>query len=432
MKDLSKESPFGIYSPWGEFGLDRSTFASHDEIARYITDIGARWVQELPPLLAVEVVPPDIHLYSRVGREAGMVPPLIRNPDSVWMFKQELTRTITSGMERYQYLEVDTEPDGLGGWQNDPEGYVQLLRLSHEIVKKICPGCMIMFGGLSGGQDMLDTQGTIFLEKAMAAGAGEFIDGMAFKRHHMPVRNYALMKKHYESIGEILARHGKNIHQIPVFLETCMYDGDPDEPVPHPFLRGLPVQTEAEQASGLIKSYVYAISLGVTRIFWNLLYERADFEPGHASPFPQNPFNHYGLINNPTNADGMSHKKLSYYTFKKMVEVLDGCDWGNTRVLQDSNDIFIAKFFRQDKTIFVAWWDYFKDSGYSPGATMPVVLPDVEGSSARVIEAIPHLQSGDLVSDFSTAFKEEETTIKDHLLNLKLGESPVFIEINNR
>ena len=279
MKDLSKESPFGIYSPWGEFGLDRSTFASHDEIARYITDIGARWVQELPPLLAVEVVPPDIHLYSRVGREAGMVPPLIRNPDSVWMFKQELTRTITSGMERYQYLEVDTEPDGLGGWQNDPEGYVQLLRLSHEIVKKICPGCMIMFGGLSGGQDMLDTQGTIFLEKAMAAGAGEFIDGMAFKRHHMPVRNYALMKKHYESIGEILARHGKNIHQIPVFLETCMYDGDPDEPVPHPFLRGLPVQTEAEQASGLIKSYVYAISLGVTRIFWNLLYDLADMEP---------------------------------------------------------------------------------------------------------------------------------------------------------
>jgi hypothetical protein len=288
-----------------------------------------------------------------------------------------------------------------------------------------------MFGGLSGGQEMLDTQGTIFLEKALAAGAGNFIDGLEFKRHHMPVKNYALVKHHYDSIGDILARHGINIHQIPIFLETCMYDGDPNEPVPHPFIRKLPVQTETEQACGLVKTYVYSVSLGITRIFWNLMYERADFEPGHGTPFPQTPFNHYGLINNPTNEDGLSHKKLSYYTYKKMVEKLDGSDWTNVHAYQASEDVSIFTFTNQENTIHVAWWDYFRDPGYLPGATRQVILSDLKGKSALVTDCVPHVPSGDLVLDFTTAFKDEKIVIRDGQLALTLGEIPVFIEIKN-
>jgi len=429
MTDFSRDSPFGLYSPWGEFGLDRSTFATHGEITEQVGDIGIKWVQELPPFLAVDVVPADIHLYSRVGREAGMVPSLIRNPDAVWNFKQELTRTMTIGVDRFRYLEVDTEPDGLGGWQNDPEGYVELLRLSHEIVKKVCPNCQILFGGLSGGQNILDVQGTTFLEKAMAAGAAEFIDGLEFKRHHLSVKDYLLMKKHYDSIGEILERYGIDIRHIPVFLETCMYDGDPNEPVPHPFISNLPVQTETEQATGLVKTYVYAISLGITRIFWNLMYERSDFEPGHASPFPQNPFNHYGLINNPTNADGLSHKKLAYYTYKKMVAILDGSDWTKVQSIQESDDVCIYKFNKQGKAVFIAWWDYFNDPAYTPGATRQVVLSDLDGDTARITDAIPDVRSGDLVSDFSTAFKVATMDIHDDMLTLTLGDKPLFIEL---
>jgi len=429
MTDFSTDSPFGVYSPWGEFGLDRSTFASHDEIAGYLRDIGVKWVQELPPFLAVDIVPADIHLYSRVGREAGMLPSLIRSPDAVWNFQQELTRTMASGAARFRYLEVDTEPDGLGGWQNDPEGYVQLLKLSHEIVKNACPDCRLMFGGLSGGQEILDVQGTVFLEKAMAAGAAHYIDGLAFKRHHLSVKDYALMKKHFDSIGAILARYGMDIQKIPVFLETCMYDGDPNDPVPHPFIHDLPVQTETEQASGLVKTYVYAISLGIDRIFWNLVYERSDFEPGHATPFPQTPFSHYGLINNPNNADGLSHKKLSYYSYKKLVETLEGSDWTDVRALQESDDVCIYQFTRRGKAVYVAWWDYFNDPDYLPGATRQVVLSDLESASARVVQAVPNVQSGDLVLDVSSAFNEETLAIQAGKLALALGETPLFIEL---
>jgi hypothetical protein len=428
MTAFGSSSPFGIYSPYGEFGLDRSTFATHDEISSYLQDIGAKWVQELPPFLAIDVVPADINLYSRVGREAGMVPPLIRNADAVWNFQQELASTITKGRERFKYLEVDTEPDGLGGWQNDPEGYVELLRLSHETIKKIAPECQIMFGGLSGGQALLDNQGTQFLEKALAAGAGAYFDGIEFKRHHLSVQSYAQMKNHYETIGGILANYGLDIHHMPVFLETAMYDGDPHDPVPHPFLPDLPVQSEREQACGLVKTYVTAIALGINKIFWNLIFERSDFEPGHAVPFPQNPFNHYGLINNPTNSDGRSHKKLAYYTYKNLVAHLEGSDWANISTLQDSDDIFIFKLAKQERTVLVAWWDYFRDPAYAPGKTKQIILPNLKRKSARVMQAVPNVPSGELVSDFSTAFQQETMPIKDGTLSLSLGEIPLIIE----
>ncbi|MBG0770165.1 MAG: hypothetical protein H0S82_00570 [Anaerolineaceae bacterium] len=421
-------SPFGIYSPWGEFGLDRGTFASQDDITGHLRDIGVKWVQELPSFLALDIVPEDINLYSRIGREAGMVPALIRDSDTVKRFKDELEQTITNGLNRFKYLEVDTEPDGLGGWQNDPEGYVQLLKLCYESVKKISPNCQIMFGGLSGGDALLDNQGTTFLEKVLAAGGAAYFDGLAFKRHHLGVLDYAQIKTHFESIAGILANYGLDIHQMPVFVEAAMYDGDPNDPVPHPFSPNLPVQTETDQASGLVKSYIYAIALGVDKIFWNLVYERSDFEPGHAIPFPQNPFNHYGLIHNPTNSDGFSHRKLAYYSYKKMVAVLDGSDWATVESVQASENIFIFKFIKNGKPLYAAWWDYFQDSAYHPGDTKEIILSNLEAPSARIINAVPNVASGDLVSDYSAAFNEKVMPIKDGALTLSLGEIPVFIE----
>lgn len=428
MTEFGEESPFGIYSPYGEFSIDRGTFASVDDISALVKDIGVSWVQELPPFLAVDVVPPEINLYSRIGREAGMKPPMIRNPLAIENYRAELSQTITTGIDRYRYLEVDTEPDGIGGWQNDPEGYVQLLRISHEVVKGISPDCRIMFGGLSGGQEVLDTQGATFLEKALTVGAAEFIDGIEFKRHHFSTNNYALLKDHYNRIGEILQRYGVDIHAIPVFVETAHYDGDPRDPAPHSLIEHLPIQTEAEQAGGLVRTYVYAIALGIKKIFWNLVYERSDYEPGHTVPFAQNPFNHYGLIHNPTNADGFSHKKLAFYTYKKMVEILDGSDWGRIQIIQAAENVRVYRFGKGGKTIHVAWWDYFNDPAYAPGTTKDITLTDLESLSSRITEAVPAFASGDKIVDQKTAFTTKTVGSLFGKLTLTLGESPLYIE----
>ncbi|MBI5846561.1 MAG: hypothetical protein HZB31_01155 [Nitrospirae bacterium] len=44
-------------------------------------------------------------------------------------------------------------------------------------------------------------------------------------------------------------KYGSNIHSMPVFVETAMYDGNPNDPVVRPGST-LPVQTEKEQAKG--------------------------------------------------------------------------------------------------------------------------------------------------------------------------------------
>ena len=41
-------------------------------------------------------------------------------------------------------------------------------------------------------------------------------------------------------------------------------------------------------------------------------------------------------------------------TYKKMVEMLEGCDWKNIATIQEQNGIYIYKFTKQGKPIWVA------------------------------------------------------------------------------
>lgn len=423
----ASRTPFAIYSPYGELQLDGGTFASVDDISGYLTDIGITWIQELPIVKGYDRIPASIQVYSRIGKEAGMCAATIGDPAMVAAYQAALLERM-AGDPAVKYWEVDTEPDGIGGWKNNPQGYVDLLKITYPVIKGKCPDCTVMFGGLSGGDAFLDAQGATFLEGALTAGAAGYFDGMAFKRHHSAAKDYARIRNKFESIGAILAKHGVDIHAIPVFVETAMYDGDPNDPVVRPGST-LPVQTEKEQAQGLIKTYVLGVEIGVDRIFWNLIYERKDYEPGHATPFPQNPFNHYGLINNPTNDDGLSGKKLAYYAYKKMVEMLEGSDWSNIQTIQQSDNIYIFKFTRNNAPIYVAWWDYFDEQTYAPGDTKTISLTGVQGNSVLITEAVPKFAMGSEVIDYATAFTTQTEVVSNGTVTLVLNENPVFVEV---
>ncbi|MBE0684649.1 MAG: hypothetical protein IH585_01480 [Anaerolineaceae bacterium] len=426
--EINQASPFGIYSPYGEFSLDKSEFASQSDISEHLLDLGVKWVQEVSVYKGMGTIPLTINLYSRIGREGGMIPQKIDDPNIIECYKTELSQTITNMGNRVKFWEVDTEPDGIGGWSHNPNGYANLLKMTHSVIKSKCPDCKVMFGGLSGGQAVLDIQGLTFLERVLESGAAGYFDGLEFKRHHTSSQDYSLLKSHFSSIKNILSKYRIDIHKIPVFLETAMYDGDPNDPVPNPLVRDLSVQSEVEQAIGMIKTYVYGLSLGIEKIFWNLIYERSDYEPGHTQPFPQNPFNHYGLINNPTNSDGLSHKKLAYYAYKKMVEILDGSDWNGVQVIQESDDIFIAKFTNRNRPIYVAWWDYFKQPGRDPNKSNQVTLTGLRGNQVRITTAVPVNASGKDIVDYTNGFQEEVLPVQNGKLSLTLGASPVFIE----
>ena len=133
-----------------------------------------------------------------------------------------------------------------------------------------------------------------------------------------------------------------------------------------------------------------------------------------------NAFDYMGLINNPGNTDGLSHKKLSYYTYKKMVEVLEGSDWDNIQIIQEKDGVYIYKFIKNALPVWVAWNDN--------EAEKQVTISGLRSNQARITEAVPKLESGKDVTDYNGAFNTKNEKIKNGKITLIIKDIPVFIE----
>ena len=181
---------------------------------------------------------------------------------------------------------------------------------------------------------------------------------------------------------------------------------------------GLDGFTEIEQSGDVVRRYVYTIANGQEKLFWTRIEEY------HWTSDDSSIFDHMGLINNPANADCKDWKKLSYYTYKLMVEKLEGSDWDNIQTIQESDNVYIYKFMKNGDPVWVAWWDYFDDSGSSKIITIDV--GDI--NSVKITEAVPKYETGQEVTDYSTAFNTETKTVSDGQVTITLGESPVFVE----
>jgi hypothetical protein len=255
-----------------------------------------------------------------------------------------------------------------------------------------------------------------FVQKILDYGAGEYFDVFSFKLHHHKLSDYVDLKNKLEIYRNIFAEHHIDLKKKMIFLETAIYDGDPHYASGHPLsFITLPLQTEFQQASGLVRSYIFAIAQGVDKIFWNEVFERYHF--GGAQ---RNPFNYYGLVNNPLNDDGRSHKKLAYYAYKKMVEVLEGSDWKNMVKVKEDGGIFIYRLDRQGKTTTIAWDDGDVESG--------VVVTGLKTPHVKVTNAVPIMNSGMEVVDYVMSFKERIVETEENSVRLMLGLNPVYIE----
>lgn len=196
--------------------------------------------------------------------------------------------------------------------------------------------------------------------------------------------------------------------------------------------RGIPrlrvYQTERQQAEHLIKRAVYHVANGVKLIFWGTIREKEDIKEGESV------FNYIGLIYNgvpktgecnpkeqlpcPDPGDGI--KKLSYYTYKKMVEVLKGSDWNNIQTIQESNGVYVYKFTKNGKPVWVAWND---------NTNPQIIVLDIGNSnSAKITETVPKYESGKEVTNYNTAFNAETKTVSDGKLTITLTGKPIFVE----
>ena len=410
---VSKKSPFGIFGPY-QFMVDSREIMNHEKINSYLLDLGVKWVQEMP--MGIENVPSSINIYSRVGREGGARPPHVDYD----LYKSELRKSLRQFKDRVKYWEVDTEPGGLPppkGWKKYEKEYAIFLKETYGVIKRKCPDCMVVLGGTAGiAGGRREDSNAAFVRRILDYEAKQYFDVFSFKLHHHKAADYGDLKNKMEIYNKIFSDRNIDLKTKAIFLETGIYDGNPCYGPGHPLsFVELPPQTEFQQAAGLVKSYVFAIAQGVDKVFWNEVLERRNF-----GGEKRNPFNHYGLVHNPLNDDGKSHKKLAYYTYKKMVELLEGSDWKNIVTVKEDGGIFVYRFNRHGKVITVAWNDRAEES--------EVRIAGFNSIKAKVTYAVPDKTSGLLVLDYSASFKEFVAHVEENVIRLKIGGNPLYIE----
>jgi len=202
--------------------------------------------------------------------------------------------------------------------------------------------------------------------------------------------DYKKIKPIYEGIKEILKKY--NFNEVEIWVtEAGSYSGAPARSGP---LGSFPFQSEKEQAADYFKRFVFSLSMGIKKLFPAFgLIEGFVNDDGY--------FDHTGLIYDGRGSDdlGWGVKKLSYYTYKKMTEVLEGSDWESIETVQEKDDIYIYKFNKSGKPIWVAWNDQ-KES-----KTVRLIM-NKNIKDIKIIEVLPKYEFGRDVANYHTAFNE--------------------------
>ncbi|MBL7206428.1 MAG: hypothetical protein ISS36_02405 [Candidatus Aenigmarchaeota archaeon] len=355
-----------------------------------------------------------------------------------------------------------------GDTESAAKAYVNFAVDSAEIIRKLSPKSKIVLGGLAEGFDILtpNSGDIIFYEavfKELKASDTEYAVFDYFENHwfgwlHTYQNNlkdvtvqdiYDFLEKYDYGEKEVLIRAGATYTGIDLeerkeFMSTY--------------------QTEHDQAEYLVKKFVFNIANGAKKIPWSTIFEHDIYQGDlHVK------FNNMGLIYNgvpngkgdekcdpktwnPCPDPGWGVKKLSYYSFKKLIEMLRGSDWDNIETINTPKDAYAYKFSKNGKTVIVAWWDWWKKCPRNEKCVNSCINENkgdymgmdncvnkcekdciekkqseirLNFDSALVTETIPKKAVGAEVK-YNKDFKSEE--IRGNPIKIKLGKTPVYIE----
>ena len=105
-----------------------------------------------------------------------------------------------------------------------------------------------------------------------------------------------------------------------------------------------------------------------------------------------------------------------------MVEALEGSDWDNIETVQEKDGVYVYKFMKGGKPIWVAWND---NSGEKQ-----ITISGVNSSSVKITEAVPKYETGKEISDYSSAFSTKTESVENGKVVIKIKDAPVFVEEN--
>lgn len=349
----------------------------------------------------------------------------------------QYTTFVTATVERYDGDGANDMPglvNPIKYWQvgNEPSelrrsGFAELQRMTYQAIKQACPDCMVLIGGVAGFPNHYVAQFDDNYAPILEDLGGQYADVFDFHWFGTATVEYRMKDA---STGEDVLDHIRATlvdngfpADLPIWItEMGAYSGDPADDCVGVF----PFQTERQQASDYFKRFIYPLSRGVAKVF-------SAFGLMEGLKHGDTYFDHTGLIYDGEDCGdlGLGVKKLSYYTYKKMTELLEDADWTTLATLQDGTDgdhLYLFRVEKDGEPIHIAWWDYFDESGYTPGDTKPIILTGLSGTAITVTNVVPAAELGRDITDYSTAFTITTYPVSEGQATLTVGQDPLIIE----
>lgn len=293
-----------------------------------------------------------------------------------------------------RYFELVNEPAVPSYWDDTPENYALLLRSTYQAVKEADPHALVVFGSIPVEVVVNQPSRQDFFRKVLSY---RYDDGSKAEDY------FDLIDIHIYDDAESFEKYVKKVNgwltrAKPMIMTETGTTSDPK-------YEG----SLEKQARDVVKRFVTALSLGFKKVYWQPFSDHKTLGAGGTDRFDK-----MGLV------DMESNPKLSYYTYKKMVEVLEGSDWNNIQTIQEKDGVYIYKFKKGSKNIWVAWNDNSNSK--------QITISGISSNSVKITEAVPKYETGKEVADYNTAFNTETKSVSGGKATITLKDTPVFVE----
>ncbi|MDP1853612.1 MAG: hypothetical protein Q8L26_05370 [Candidatus Omnitrophota bacterium] len=464
-KNIRKDSPFGMHGAFSRpFLTDDISFqevvrmfSETKEPYSHVQDIGARWIRLSSDIYwstvqpTKEYVENGLYDWSFFDTLHGRVPSGVntlgtisvgkeRTKNNTWEFvnkhvEEKYLEFVKKAVERYdgdgiddmpglknpiKYWQIENEPAIFYEPRFDWQGFSHIVEITYKVIKENDPEAKIALGGLAGGNLVNNFNDPFYpiFPKQLKDFYFPILKNLKDKNIYLDIfdihyysgdfsnwpnkwdDSWEDMKDVYNIIRKNLDANGYKNTKIWI-TETATTEK---------------INGEKAQAASLVKRYIYPLSFGVKKIFWWNMIE------GEAPLGDNQPSDHFGLVYDGIGKDdpGYGVKKLSYYTYKKMTEILEGSDWDNIQIVQESNGIYVYKFTKDGKPIWVAWNDNSQEK--------QVTILGINSKQVKITEAVPKYESGKEVTDYNVAFITKTKAVSGGKATMILKDTPVFAE----
>ena len=291
---------------------------------------------------------------------------------------------------------------------NYAEKYAEVQEITYKAIKESDSSAKVLIAGDSSIEEYSDVLKLL---------DWNYIDIIDFHRYGQVVDFSP--KEDFDFIKEELKSANFDISKLEFWTtETGTYSGNPGAD-------RLTYQNEGEQAQWLVKFYISGVWYWLDKLFW----ARSILEWFWCECCI---FDYTGLVydgdresqrcdDNDSYDLGFWIKKLAYYSYKYMIQRLEGIDWDNVKTIREKDGIYVYEFINKktNKSTWVAW----VESG-----SASIYLNYLGIASANIVNSVPNYVNGKEIIDANVSFLDmfKESIVTND--SIQLSETPIYIE----